>query len=162
MASSNYGWVFTVDSTTPVSLSAGVAKTVGQVKFPTNGGPRLKILKVVAGFQGVNTTDKPVLIQFYKSTTNGTFTSVTAKKRITSQPGTIGNYVVCGKNASGEPTPVDIVYQTTLHPQGSREYTYYFEDGIIIEKDPSAEAFNFLCLAAQAQDVFFTISGECA
>lgn len=151
---------FSVDSATPVALVAATAKTVAQISIPANGTPRGCITAVHVGSQGTNTTDGPILIELYRSTTAGTLTAVTGKKRNSSDGGTVSNHITGGKNATVEPTPIDILFQTTIHPQTSRGWDYPLYREFFINLAPTSEQFNVRLTAAQGQNVFWTIEVE--
>lgn len=110
------GRLFSIITTADVALSAGVAKTV--LQLATTAGtnlPRALAKKLILSFDGVATTNTPVLVEIAYQTSAGTGTSVTPVK--------IGDYADTVLSAgfynfSAEPTKGGVIEKFRIHPQG--------------------------------------------
>lgn len=110
---------------TEVALVAATAKTVLSAKAATN--VRLKLLGWGVFFDGVSATAEPVQVSLQRQTTDGTSTSVTARKTTTASE-TV--QATAGKNFSAEPTSGDILEVKEVHPQQGFEKYYPFDQPI--------------------------------
>jgi hypothetical protein len=99
-----------------VSLTATVAKSILQIKAPTNQRLIIRTLRFF-GKQPAGGTDTPVKIRLTRSTANfGTFTTATASKNDPNDGETL--QATCGSAASVEPTsPTDGGLWWELQPQ---------------------------------------------
>lgn len=102
-----------------VALVAATAKTVLRLTAATNRP--IKILGWGIYFDGVNAAAQPIQVRARKSTTTGTSTAVTIRKR-NETLGTI--QTTSGKNFSVEPTDGDILDIVEVHPTSGYEVLY--------------------------------------
>jgi hypothetical protein len=85
-----------------VSLVANTAKSVLQLKAPTNQRVLIKAIRIL-GKQPAGGTDTPVKVRLTRSTSSfGTFSAATPAKNDPNDGETI--QTTCGSNASAEPT----------------------------------------------------------
>jgi hypothetical protein len=96
-----------------VSLSAGVAKTVLQLRAPAN--QRLLVNEIQVAFTGVDPTDAPVLVEYGYCSADGTFTSLTPVKFNRADNETL--QATAHHTATVEPTTVTPIAGTLVHPQ---------------------------------------------
>jgi hypothetical protein len=95
-----------------VALVAATAKTVLMLTAPAN--QRVIVQRVGIFFDGTKSNNEPVLIQFYRMTDSGTFTS-----------GSVADYqdmahtfnTTMGYNATVEPTYGELIDSFNIHPQ---------------------------------------------
>lgn len=103
-----------------ISLAAGVAKTVMQVKAIN---VPLVLASLSVGFQGTNNTDAAVLVELVRQTNGGTMTSLTPRLKdngITYTPNMTAQHT-----ATVEPTDSGVVLDSqTIHPQTSAKYPF--------------------------------------
>lgn len=127
-----------------VSLGAGTAKTPITVVAAANH--RVKIKGVEVFFKGTSPTDTPVLIKFYRFTTDGTGSSGTLYNNNEDDSETIQT---TGKIAyTAEPTLGNVFKIWEVHPQTG--LVVYFPPGeeIILK---GGNKMGIQCTAAQAQ-----------
>lgn len=98
------------------SLVANTAKSILQIKAPTNQRVIIRTLRIM-GKQPAGGTDTPMKVRLTRSTANfGTFTSATPSKNDPNDGETI--QTTCGANASVEPTsPTDGGLWWEVQPQ---------------------------------------------
>jgi len=110
-------------------------KSILQVRPATNTGLRVKSLGF--GFEGTSVTDLPIEIRLRRSSSDGTFTAQTVRKK--AGPGTIQS--TGHKNATVEPTTKgDILWTISLHPQGTFEKNLRPDDEIVVEQSETNPA----------------------
>jgi hypothetical protein len=138
-----------------VSLTAATAKTVLQIKAPTNQRVRIKTIRVTG--EGIVVTDKPIFSRLTRSSANfGTGTSATPGKINTSNGETIQSS--CAKNFTVEPTsPSATGYEVNSHPQNGFMEQFQFDSPLEIA---GGNSINVECTAAQAQTVVCSITFE--
>lgn len=108
-----------------ISLAANVTKTILQLQAPANQGVALKRAKV--SFEGVTSTDKPVIAQLLKQTDAGTGGVSVTETVIRSPKGTAPTpqaTALGGPWATTEPTASDIIDELYIHPQSGYEYVF--------------------------------------
>jgi hypothetical protein len=139
-----------------VALVAAAAKSVLQIKAPTNQRVLVKALRLL-GKQAAGGTDTPVKIRVTRSTANfGTFTAATPGKNDPNDGETI--QTTCGANASVEPTsPTDGGLWYELQPQlGIIEL---FPPGVEI-KIPGGQSIQIECTSATTSTLMVSATCE--
>ena len=123
------------------TLAAATAKTLLQIKAPTNQRVLLRSLAVI-GKQAAGGTDAVVKVRLTRSTANfGTGTSVTPIKMDPAWGETVQTTVA--KDFSGEPTnPTDISYWLEVQPQSG--LILPFAPGLEL-RIPGGAALNIEC-----------------
>ncbi len=104
-------------ATAEIALSAATAKTVCQLRAPTN--QRVKILAWGIYFDGISNSAEPVQVRLLRQTTNGTMTTLNPVKvddSISDSLQTSG-----GHTATAEPTAGDLLKRIEVHPQSGYE-----------------------------------------
>jgi hypothetical protein len=97
---------------TAVSLVAGTTKTIVQVVPGTN--TPVRVVEIGVSFNGVTTTDVPVLVQLLRQTTAGTSSSLTL---IADQESSSKSVVATGlKTFTAEPTTGNILRDWYITP----------------------------------------------
>ncbi|MCI0355060.1 MAG: hypothetical protein L0099_08485 [Acidobacteria bacterium] len=111
-----------------VALVAATAKTVLQLRSPTN--QRVSVSEITVSFDGISNTAEPVLIRVLVQTTGGTMTArnpVHLDRDIATAIQSTG-----GENASVEPTDSDILITHNIHPQAGVIHQVPIPDGEIV------------------------------
>lgn len=111
------GLLWTAKPTAEVSCPAATAKTVLQVKAPTN--QRIRLVAWGVYFDGTSVSAEPVNIKLVRQSDAGTMSSVTPTKTDDSLPETIQS--TASVDASSEPTTGDVVKFMNIHPQSGYE-----------------------------------------
>lgn len=111
-----------------VALAAATAKTVLRIKAAANH--RVKVKGWGVFFDGVSATAEPVQVRIIRSSTDGTYTSVTPKKQDEDVVETV--QTAAGKNATVEGTAGDEVDSCEVHPQQGYEKLYPPGDEIMV------------------------------
>lgn len=108
--------------------STAVEKTILQLVAPTNQGLAVKGLEIA--FRGTSVTQAPIVVQLARQTTAGTMTARTVKKKSLGGPAlqATGQF-----NATAEPTKGDILWETTVHPQGTFSKNFRPDDEILVD-----------------------------
>lgn len=96
-----------------VSLVAATAKTVVQVATPAT--TRARLCSVEVGFQGVTSTDVPVLVELLRQTTAGTGTATTPAPLDPAAPASLATGLA---NHTAEPTAGTVIKRWRLTPAG--------------------------------------------
>lgn len=111
-----------------VALAAATEKAVVQIIAPTN--QRLKVKGWGVFFDGISGTEAPVVVKLVRTSTAGTFTSLTPVKL---DPG-VGETIqsTAGHTATAEPTSGDVLAMVEVHPQGGYEVIYPERDEIVV------------------------------
>lgn len=119
--------IIAVAQTVEVALSATVARTVLQVKAPTNH--RVKVLGWGVFFDGVNTAAEPVQVRLLRQTSAGTISPLTPASLtpITEVIQTLAYF-----QATVEPTPSDVLDMVECHPQQGYEIKFPMGQEIIM------------------------------
>lgn len=138
-----------------VALVASTAKTVLQIKAPTN--QRIKVKTVRCTGKGIVVTDQPIYVRITRSSANfGTGSAATPGKTNTSNGETIQS--TCASNFTVEPTsPTHSGYEVNFHPQNGVMEQYQFDVPLEIA---GGNSVNFEATAAQAQTVNFSVLYE--
>jgi hypothetical protein len=108
-----------------MSVAANSTKTLMQVLAPANQG--VSWLRAKVSFEGVLSTDKPVIIQILKQTDAGTTGQAVTETVLLSPKGTAPTpqaVALAGIFAGGEPTASDIVDEVYCHPQSGYEWVW--------------------------------------
>jgi len=105
--------------TAEIALTAATAKTVLQLKAPTNH--RVKILGWGVFFDGISATAEPVVVRVLRQTTTGTMSALTPGQVI---PVAETILTTAAHTATAEPTASTLVESIECHPQGGYEKTY--------------------------------------
>jgi hypothetical protein len=109
------------------SLAAATAKTVGQLRAPTN--QRVRVYGFGLHFDAA-AAGQPVTIRLLRQTTNGTMTTATLQKTDEGISTTIQS--TAGTNATVEPTAGPVLGTFTCYPQGGLPVQFNFDDEVII------------------------------
>lgn len=105
--------------TAEVALTAATAKTVLQVKAPTNH--RVKILGWGVFFDGVSSTAEPVVVRLLRQTTTGTMSALTPGQVV---PVAESILTTAAHTATVEPTAGTVIESLEVHPQQGYEKMY--------------------------------------
>lgn len=107
------GLRFTLSTGGKIALSSATAKTILQVRAPTN--QRLEMHGFAVSFDGIDGTDEPVLVELLRYSTNGGMFSAGLVKNFNIGSETIQSVGV--RNASSEPSAADVLRYWHIHPQ---------------------------------------------
>lgn len=108
-----------------ISLAANVTKTLLQLQAPSNQGAAWKRLKVA--FEGVTSTDKPVVLQLLKQTDAGTGGVGITETVLKSPKGTAPTpqcTALGGPWSTTEPSASDVIDEVYVHPQSGYEWIF--------------------------------------
>ena len=138
-----------------VALVAATAKTVLQIKAPTN--QRLKIKTIRCMGKGIVVTDQPIYFRITRSSANfGTGSSATPGKTNTSNGETIQSTAF--SNFTVEPTsPTHSGYEGDFHPQNGIMEQFQFDVPLEVA---GGNSVNIEMTAAQAQTVNVSVLYE--
>lgn len=139
--------------TAEVALSAATAKTVLQLVAASNH--RAKVLGWSVSFDGVSTTDAPVVVELERQTTAGTMTSLTPKKLDDSLAETL--QTTAQHTATVEPTSGDLLDSMNVHPQGGYQVMYPLGQEPIVG---GGDRVGIVCTAPAAVNVIAKILFE--
>ena len=140
---------FSIPTSSTIALSAATAKTILQARTPTNQAVAFRGFAV--SFDGDTGSNKPVLVELCRYSSNGTMTSAAGIK---DDPGR-GETIQTGafKNATLEPAPdtsignSGILRQWHVHPQTGYDRMFDDLEEIII---PGGTRFGLRCTAPDA------------
>lgn len=129
------------------------AKTVLQVVAATN--QRVKVTRWGVFFDGVSSTDAPVLVQLLRQTTAGTMSSLTPVKE--DNLGSESLQTTAQHTASVEPTDSDVIRRRNVHPQSGYLEIFPLGQELII---PGGGRLAVKCTAGAAVNVVAEIGYE--
>lgn len=132
--------------TAEVALSAATAKTVLQITAPANH--RVKVLGWAVAFDGVSTTEAPVVVTINRQSTAGTMTSLTPRPLDDSLSETI--QATAQHTATVEPTTGNQVDGMNVHPQGGYQVMFPLGQEIIVG---GGNRLGLICTAPAAVNV---------
>lgn len=111
-----------IAQTSEVALAAATEKTVLQIVAPAN--QRLRIKRWGVFFDGISSTDEPVVVKLLRQTDAGTMTALTPVKQVV---GSETIQTTAQYNASAEPTGGDVIDGAEVHPQSGYEVIVPFD-----------------------------------
>lgn len=133
-------------STAEIALSAATAKTVLQIKAPTN--QRVGLLAWGVYFDGVSATGEPVQVRLLRQTTAGTMSALTPVKNDDSNGDSL--QTTAQHTATVEPTAGDVLKAIEVHPQSGYEEACPFAQEYIVG---AGDRIGIECTAPAAVNV---------
>lgn len=144
---------FTHCPTAEVALTAATAKTIAQLIAAS--GVRVAIQSICVSFDGVTSTNEPVIIEVLRQTTAGTMTSRNPQQKDSDIATAL--QVTGAVNASAEPTAGAVLASFECHPQAGMQYPFPMPGEIII---PGGGRLGIRVTAPAGVNCTFTIEGE--
>ena len=140
-----------------IALVAATAKTVLQIKAPTN--QRIKVYSFSIFFKDTISSDTPVEVQLIRQSTaiGGTPTALVAIKNDLGVAETIQTTAAIYGTSPTEPTTTDIRKMLKVHPQSGYEVIYSFGQELLIS---GGGRLGIVVTAAQAQSADVQIDFE--
>lgn len=136
-----------------LALTATVAKTLAQLKAPTN--QRLMVDFISVCFDGVTPTNEPVLVQIMRQTTAGTMSAGTPYPNDPTIDESLQSTVQY--NATVEPTSGAVLLQFDVHPQAGLVFTIPRDQRIVVQ---GGGRLGVVCTAPQNVNAIVTLGYE--
>lgn len=115
------------NANTPAITPGAVAQTMLQIAAPAN--QRVLVHEIAISFQGISTTDTPILVEVLRQTTAGTMSSLTPVKNNNGDDETI--QTTAQHTATVEPTGGDVLASRYVHPQS--HFIFYLPEPIVVK-----------------------------
>ena len=148
--------IYSVTTEGEEALGAGTAETVIQLRGSTS--TKARVIAWGISFDGVTSTDAPVVVNFLRQTTDGTGTGATEAKFDADDPA--ATCTAFHTFSSTEPTSGDILEQYEIHPQGGLFVREYPPGREPVLDDAATSRIGIACTAPAAVNVLAWLQWE--